>query len=113
MDDAVHAYVEAIAPARRPLFDRMHRLILEARPDADVVMAYKMPTYRSGGYSLHVAVWKHGLSLYGWDAGRIGGFAARHPDLVGAKGTIRIPTETAGDVTDDDLRELARGALGG
>ena len=30
MDDAVRGYIEAIAPEHRPLFDRLHRLILEA-----------------------------------------------------------------------------------
>jgi hypothetical protein len=30
MDDAVRTYVDAIAPEHRPLFDRLHRLVLEA-----------------------------------------------------------------------------------
>ena len=34
MDDAVRDYIDAIAPEHRPLFDRLHRLILEAHPDA-------------------------------------------------------------------------------
>ena len=34
MDDAVRDYIDAIAPEHRPLFDRLHRLILEAQPDA-------------------------------------------------------------------------------
>ena len=29
MDDAVREYIDAIAPEHRPLFDRLHRLILE------------------------------------------------------------------------------------
>jgi hypothetical protein len=33
MDDAVHAYIDAIDPEQRPLFDRLHRLVLEVRPD--------------------------------------------------------------------------------
>jgi hypothetical protein len=40
MDDAVRDYVDAIAPERRPLFDRLHRLILEAHPDAAMVLSY-------------------------------------------------------------------------
>jgi hypothetical protein len=31
MDEAVRGYVDAIDPAYRPLFDRVHRLILTAR----------------------------------------------------------------------------------
>ena len=36
MDDAVRAYIDAIAPQHRPLFDRLHRLVLEAHPEAAV-----------------------------------------------------------------------------
>ena len=34
MDDAVRAYIEAIPPENRPLFDRLHRLILATHPEA-------------------------------------------------------------------------------
>ena len=44
MDDAVRNYIDAIAPQHRPLFDRLHRLVLEAHPDAVVVLSYQMPT---------------------------------------------------------------------
>jgi hypothetical protein len=45
MDDDVRDYIDAIAPEHRPLFDRLHRLVLEARPDATVVLSYQIPTY--------------------------------------------------------------------
>ena len=35
-------YVDAIAPATRPLFDRVHRLVLEAHPGAQMLMACRM-----------------------------------------------------------------------
>jgi hypothetical protein len=49
MDDPVADYIEAIDPEHRPLFDRLHRLILEVCPDAAVVLSYKMPTYKLAG----------------------------------------------------------------
>ena len=106
----VQEYVDRIDPVHRPLFDRVHRLVLELFTDAAVLLSYKMPTFRVGGRSLNVAVWKHGLSLYGWDDPD-GRFTARHPDLVGDKGTIRITHEAANRVTDDDLRDLLRSSL--
>jgi hypothetical protein len=33
MDDAVRDDIDAIAPGHRPLFDRLHRLVLEAALD--------------------------------------------------------------------------------
>ena len=35
-------------------------------PEADVALSYAMPTYQVGTNRLHVGVWKHGVSLYGW-----------------------------------------------
>jgi hypothetical protein len=37
MDDAVRDYIDAIAPEQRPLFDRLHRLVLEVHPDAAAI----------------------------------------------------------------------------
>ena len=72
MDDTVQAYIDDIGPDQRPLFHRIHRLILDAYPTVDIVLSYKMPTYKVDGRSLHVAAWRHGVSLYGWDGERDG-----------------------------------------
>ena len=113
MDDAVRAYVEAIAPEHRPLFDRLHRLVLEAHPDAAVVLSYQMPTYKVGRRRLFLAVWKHGVSVYGWQEGHDAGFSGRHPELVTGKGTIRLRPTDAARIGDDELRDLAGAALDG
>jgi uncharacterized protein YdhG (YjbR/CyaY superfamily) len=111
MNDDVAAYIDAIQADRRPLFDRVHRLVLEVQPDADVVMAYKMPTYVAGTRQLHVGVWKHGLSFYGWESAKDGGLVARHPHLDSGKGTLRLPLEEAASISDDELRAFLAAAL--
>ena len=113
VDPDARAYIDAIPAEHRPLFDRVHRLILEVHPDAEVVFAYKMPTYKVEMRRLYVGVWKHGVSLYGWGEGEDGGITARHPELSSGKGTLRITPTAAEDITDDELRALARAALGG
>lgn len=113
MDDAAQDYIDAIDPEHRPLFDRLHRLILESHPDAEVVFSYQMPTYKVDRYRLYVGVWKHGVSIYGWGQGRDGGFVSRHPELTTGKGTIRLRPDDAAGITDHELRDLVRGALGG
>lgn len=112
MDDAVRAYIDAIAPEHRPLFDRLHQLVLETYPDAAVVLSYQMPTYKVGRQRLFLGVWRHGVSIYGWQEGRDAGFTARHPDLKTSKGTIRLRPEDAAAIPDDELRDLVRAALG-
>jgi uncharacterized protein YdhG (YjbR/CyaY superfamily) len=111
MDQAVRDYIEAIAPEHRPLFDRLHRLVLEAHPDAAVVLSYQMPTYRVGNRRLYLGVWQHGVSIYGWSQGGDAGFTARHPEVKTGKGTIRLRPEQAAGIPDEDFRELVRAVL--
>jgi uncharacterized protein YdhG (YjbR/CyaY superfamily) len=111
MDDAVRDYVDAIPSEHRPLFDRLHRLILDVHPEASVVISYQIPTYKVGRNRLYLGVWKHGVSIYGWGQGRDAGFTARHPDLVTGKGTIQLRRGAAAGLADDELRDLVRAAL--
>jgi uncharacterized protein YdhG (YjbR/CyaY superfamily) len=111
MDEAVRVYIEGIDPAHRALFDRLHRLILAAHPDATVVLSYAIPTYKVGKRRLFVGAWTHGVSIYGWQEGRDAGFSARHPALKTGKGTIRLSPEDAAAISDDELRDLVRAAL--
>ena len=111
MDDGVRTYVEAIPPEHRPLFDRLHRLVLAVHPDAALVLSYKMPTFTVGGHRLHVGVWKHGISVYGWKQGKEAAFTSRHPGTRTGKGTIRLTPEAADAISDDELRGLVRAAL--
>lgn len=111
MDEAVRDYIDGIAPDNRPMFDRLHRLILTAYPDAAVVLSYQIPTYKVGNRRLYVGAWKHGLSIYGWKQGREAGFTSRHPALKTSKGTIQLPPEDAAAIPDEELCDLVRAAL--
>ena len=109
---AAREYIERSYGPHRALFDRVHALIVTAYPDVVTVMSYQLPTYRVGRRRLYVGIWKHGLSLYGWPQGRDGGFTARHPELLSGKATIRIRTQDAARISDDELTSLIRAALG-
>ncbi len=104
-------YIDAIAPEHRPLFDRLHGLILAAYPGATVALAYRIPVYQVGRRRLYVGAWKHGLSMYGWPQERGAGFASRHPALKTSKGTIQLRPEDAAGIPDDELRDLIHAAL--
>ncbi len=111
MDEGVRNYIDAIGPEQRPLFERLHGIVLAAHPEAEVALSYGMPAYRVGARRLNIGVWKHGVSVYGWRADRDGGFVARHPTLSSGKGTIRIRPGDAEAISDDELRALLGGAL--
>jgi uncharacterized protein YdhG (YjbR/CyaY superfamily) len=111
VDQAVQGYIDAITPEHRPLFDRLHLLILQVRPDAAVVLSYQIPTYKAGSRRLYLGVWKHGVSIYGWQQGRDADFTSRHPELKTSKGTIQLRPEDAAGIPDDEFRDLVRAAL--
>jgi hypothetical protein len=108
----VQAYSDSIAAEHRPLFDRLHGLILTAHLDVAVGISYGMPTYRANGKRLHVGVWKHGVSIYGWPAANEPDLLASHPSLRHGKATIRLRPEDATSISDDELRGLVAAALG-
>jgi hypothetical protein len=107
----VQAYIDAIPPQHRPLFDRIHGLIVAARPDAEVMLSYKMPAYKAGRRRLNVGAWKHGISLYGWGTDRDDGFSARHPELLASKSTLRLRPGDAENISDAELLGFIRAAL--
>ena len=111
MDGEVRAYVDGIPAAHRPLFDRLHELILRLYPQAEVSLAYKMPTYRVGDRRIHLAAWRHGVSIYGWNKSQDGGFVERHPALRTSTGTLRVRPEEAAGIDDAEFAGLFRGAL--
>lgn len=112
MNAAVQAYIDGVDPTRRPLFDRVHELLLREFPGVDVVISYNMPTYVLGDHRVYVAAWKHGLSVYGWGQGKDGGFTDRHPDLLTHKGTIKLSPKAAADILDAEFVDLFAHALG-
>jgi hypothetical protein len=111
MDEEAQAYIDQIAPEHRPLFDRLHGLILAAHPEADVAMSYRILGYRVGRRRLYVGAWQHGVSIYGWPRGRDGGFTSRHPGLLSGKATIRLRPRDAAEISDTELGALVRVAL--
>jgi uncharacterized protein YdhG (YjbR/CyaY superfamily) len=111
IDKTAQDYIDAIASEHRPLFDRLHRLILEVHPEATVVLSYQIPTYKVGGHRFYVGVWKHGVSIYGLKEGRDAGFIARHQELKTSKGTFQLRQEDAAGISDDEIRDLVRAAL--
>lgn len=111
MDEAVQRYIDAIPAEHRPLFDRLHHLILSARPDTTVVLSYDIPTYKAGKRRLYLGAWQHGISMYGWGKDRAAAFLERHPQLKSGKGTIRLKPEDSARISDKEFAELIRAAL--
>ncbi len=76
-----------------------------------VALSYKMPAYKADRRRLYLGAWKHGISVYGSQRDRDGGFAGRHPEFVTSKGTIRLRPADAAGIGDEEILGLARAAL--
>jgi uncharacterized protein YdhG (YjbR/CyaY superfamily) len=111
VNEDLAAYIDRIPAEQRPLFDRLHTIVLSEHPEAAMALSYGMAGYRVGRRRLNLGVWKHGVSVYGWRNDRDGGFVARHPRLSSGKGTIRISPRDAEKISDEELRALLGGAL--
>lgn len=111
MDARIYEYIAAVPPEHRALFERLHDMVVATHPEAQEDFAYAMPTYRVGKRRLNIGVWRHGVSIYGWRRDNDGGFAARHPDLLSSKSTIRVRPADADGISDDEFRALLGGAL--
>ena len=111
MNPDTQKYIRAIAPEYRPLFDRLQALVLKVHPEAEVGFSYKMPKYSIGKRRIFLAVWQHGVSIYGVGPGADGGFIARHPELIVSRGTIRLRPKDAAAIRDTEFREMFRAAL--
>jgi hypothetical protein len=109
-DEAVQRYRDEMDSEYRPVFDRLHRLIVATCPDAELVLSYGMPTFRIGRRRLNIGAWQHGLSLY-VSPNRDGGFSARHPALAAGKGTLKLRPADAADIPDAEFQDLIRAAL--
>jgi hypothetical protein len=111
VDQALLDYLGRIPPEHRPLFDRLHGIILEEHPDATVGISYAIPTYKVGRRRLFLGVWKHGVSIYGWGEDRDAGFSARHPDLKSGAATLQLRPDAAAGIPDQEFRNLVHAAL--
>lgn len=113
MDTEFQAYIDSIDPEFRPLFERLHGIVVAAHPEATLALAYDMPTYRIAKRRLNLGVWKHGVSVYGWRRDNDGEFAKKHPELLSGKSTIRLRPTDADSISDTEFRGLLGGALDG
>ncbi len=108
----MQAYLDGIAPEHRPMWDRVERFVREQFPGVELRITYQMPTFVVGERRLPVGVWKHGLSLYGLEAGNDAGLIARRPELSSGRGTVKLPTAQDESFTDAELTATLRAVLG-
>ena len=92
MNKEVQRYVATMPKERKPLFDKLHKLIMGLYPNAEVVMSYKIPTYKAKFGWVALANQKHYVSLYTCGAHHIAEFKAKYPAIKTGTGCINLLT---------------------
>lgn len=101
--------MDAVPEDRKPFITRLHTLIMELYPQAEVGMSYKMPTYKAKGGWLALANQKKYLSLYTCGEHHIAAFKEKYPHIKTGKGCINLTPNT--QVTDAALKQVIRHAI--
>ena len=105
----VQAYIDDIAPANRDQFDRLHAIIMDELPTAEVVISYRMPLYKLG--KRHVGLNADrptGVTLTTTSPDHIDEFRRRHPKIATNKASIAF--RHGDELPEDDIREVVRRA---
>ncbi|HEY3116345.1 MAG TPA: DUF1801 domain-containing protein [Chloroflexota bacterium] len=107
MDPAVQAYIAAIPESKRSLFDRLQTVILGLYPDADILISYKIPTYKVGPKRVYLGLWKDGVSLHAVDVEQ---FKGQHPSIKTGRGSLNF--KITDDLPEAAIRDVIQKTLG-
>jgi uncharacterized protein YdhG (YjbR/CyaY superfamily) len=109
MVDSFEQYAEGVPAPFRPMFDRLHELILEVHPEADVVIQYQVPTYLVGKAKVFLGTWKQGVTLYTTDPKNVEEFRREHPKIKVNKASINFRADE--ELPEEDVRAVLERAL--
>lgn len=87
---AVQSYIESVNGERRSLFDRLEAVVLGMYPDAEVSIAYGIPTYGSKSRRVGLGYRKDGVSFYPYSGSALDEFRERNPAIRTTKGSINF-----------------------
>jgi hypothetical protein len=105
----VQAHIDALPATHRPLFDRLHALILDELPDAEVVISYRIPLYKVG--KRHVGLNTRradGVTLTTTSPEHIEAFRRAHPQFRTNKASIVFGLDD--EIPEEAVREVIRRA---
>jgi uncharacterized protein YdhG (YjbR/CyaY superfamily) len=111
MDEAVQRFIDRVPAEKRPLLDRLHSLILELYPDAEVVISYQVPTYKARGGRVSLGLWQDGVSLYTTGPEYIEEFKSKHPKVKTGKASLNF--QLGKELPERDVRQVIKRAIEG
>ena len=92
MNPDVQRFIGNIPADHKPDFMRLHDLILEMYPDAQLVISYGVPTFKTPKGWVALGHWKGGVSVYPRGRRNTDVFRAENPGFKTGAGTINLRT---------------------
>src|SRR5512135_2202326 len=86
-------YQDSVHDERRPLFDKLQKLILGMYPVAELKVSYGILLHRVGKGWVGLGFWKEGVSMYTSVPPVIVEFKASQPAIKTGKGSINFRLE--------------------
>lgn len=91
---SVDAYLASLPPARGAAMAELRRTIRTAAPDAEEVISYDMPAFKTHGrFLVSYDAFKAHYSLFPASEGVIAGLGEAVAPYLAGKGTIRFPAD--------------------
>lgn len=112
----VDGYISAFPPTTKKLLKQLRATIKKAAPEAEEVLSYHMPAYKSNGMLVYFAGYQNHIGLYPMPAA-ITRFKEQLADYKTAKSTIQfpldkpLPLELITDIVKFRLKENAEKKL--
>jgi uncharacterized protein YdhG (YjbR/CyaY superfamily) len=90
MNAEVKSFMDGVPLDRRPLFDQLHALIMNLYPNAETVLSYGVPTYKTKTGWVSLGYWKNGVTIYTNGPHNIAEFKANYPAIKTGTGCINF-----------------------
>ena len=87
---SVDEYIQGFTPEVQAILQRVRQVVLEAAPNAQEVISYRMPAVKQNGFLVYFAAFKSHIGLYPPVTGNIDIQKAIAP-YAGEKGNLRFP----------------------
>jgi hypothetical protein len=105
----VQAYIDAVPTSHRAQFDRLHEIIMDELPTAEVVISYQMPLYKVGRRHVGLNAGRPtGVTLTTTSPDHVEPFRRRYPQYPTNK--TSIPFRLDDELPEDGIREVIRRA---
>ncbi|MGH7726002.1 MAG: DUF1801 domain-containing protein [Candidatus Eiseniibacteriota bacterium] len=99
MNFDVERVISTVPKDRKLLFDRLHALIMDLYPNAEIGISYRIPTYRAKSGWVALSCGNSGVSLFTNGPHHLAEFKAKNPNIKTGRASITLEVSDVLPVT--------------